>query len=230
MEKDENNVQESSPDQVVQVESTPTEPVAATTQEAVQNDAPFHNHPRFQELIEKVHQEKAEKEFLKQQLANLTQQRPQIEDDEDKNLDPQSRVFYQDLDKRMEKKAKKLVEQQVDQFKPVVNALMQENAKLREKLFRNEHTDVQRGSIEEQKIAKLISMGVAEDEAAWAVMGPKRVQAAGVKAQDKKVTTTQIKQQANLETSSVPKNSGLPPSKKSDFKDELKRRMQEAGL
>jgi hypothetical protein len=228
------NVSDSSPEQeqVVQTESTPVEHVEATTKEAVQQEeTPFHNHPRFQELIEKVREEKAEKEFYKQQIANLTQRNtPVIEEDEDKNLDPQTRVFYQDLDKRVERKARKLVDSQVEQIKPVVNALMQENAKLREKLFRNEHSDVPRGSVEEQKIAKLIAMGVSEDEAAWAIMGPKRAQVAQQKVQEKKVISTQVKQQANLENSSVPKTNGLPPSQKVSFRDALKRSMNEAGF
>jgi hypothetical protein len=223
--QDENIVPESSQEPAVQADSTPAEPVEATTQQAVQQEeVPFHAHPRFQELIETVRDLKNQNQFLSQQLN-----KPVQEEDEDKNLDPQTKVFYQELDKRVERKAKKLVDGQVEQFKPVVNALMAENAKLREKLFRNEHTDVIRGSVEEQKIAKLISMGVSEDEASWAIMGPKRVQSAGQKAQEKKVTTTQVKQQANLETSSVPKANGLP-QQKSSFRDDLKRRMQEAGL
>ena len=109
------------------------------------------------------------------------------------------------------------------QLEQGIGGLARENAKIREKMFRDSNKDVSANSEEERQIAQLISAGVPEDKAAWAVMGPKRVAEAERKGTKTTKATKEMKSRANVETQSIPAKSGIPTKK--SFREELKEKM-----
>jgi len=213
-------------------ESSTVESEEATSQEATQEqeqpvEPPFHEHPRWQQMQEEKARMAEEVAYLKGQQ----EARPGIpEVDPYAGQDPQTKVFYQDLDKRTNQAIEKAVQQERQQYQATLNALASQNAKIQEKLFRQDETDVKPNSPEENEIAVLIGQGVDPNKAAWAVMGPKRVESAKGAQKVATKSKTQQKAQANLETSGVPINSGLPSGEKIDFRADLDRRARELGI
>ena len=208
----------------VQADSSTAAPVEATTTKAEPDQAVPYD--RFKEVAE-------EKNYWREQamLANQRQQQPvQAEADPYANMDAQTKVFYQEMDKRAEKIAERKFAEKEKEYKATLDHLAMQNAKVQEKLFRNEQKDVLPGSREESEIANLIRMGLDPEKAAWAVMGPKRVESAGSTKQVKQQVKTQEKAQANLETASIPANHGIPQKEVLSFRDRLAGKMKEAGI
>jgi len=222
--------------QDVQVDSSPTEDVQsdssteaheeATSEQAEQEQEQQVPYDRFKEVND-------ERNYWREQFTQLTSksQQPKAEEsDPYASMDAQTRVFYQDLDKRIEKLADKKLTAKESEYKAALEALASQNAKIQEKLFRQEQVDVKPGSREEVEIANLIRLGVEPDKAAWAVMGQKRVELAKAGKQQQQQKKTQQKAQANLETGGIPSNSGVPTGERLSYRDDLDRRMKELGL
>jgi len=146
------------------------------------------------------------------------------------NLPAEQRLFMQEWSNAQKNEFKRMLDEKEGDYRSTIEALASQNAKIQEKLFRQEQADVRPGSQEENEIASLIRAGIDPDKAAWAVMGPKRVEAAksGKKTQSKE--KTQMKAKANLETGGIPSNSGIPTGEKLSYREDLNRRMKEAGL
>jgi len=236
--------QENANEEVVQpqdedVSSSETELAEPTAeegaQEEVKQDVPFHEHPRWQEL----QQERQELREQNQQLLQMiqqqaTQRQPITQEQKDEleaklvNLDPASREWMRDLYKDMHKITQKELQKAGQQFTEVINKQNQVIAELQEKDFRRTHQDIPMNSAEERQVADLIKKGIAPDQAAWAVMGPKRVQQAEQKGQAKKSQSTKAKQQANLETPSIAANA--PVEENIPFREALEREAKKSGL
>lgn len=211
--------------QDVNAESSTVAPVETPTPKVEQEQAVPYD--RFKEVTE-------EKNYWREQamLANQRQPQPvQAEPlDPYAGMDAQTRVFWQEVDKRTEVKIKAAKEEARREYQGGIEALALQNAKVQEKLFRTEQKDVVPGSPEEVEIAGLIRMGLDPEKAAWAVMGKKRVESAGSTRQVQKQNKTQEKAQANLETASIPANHGIPQKENLSFRDRLASKMQGAGL
>lgn len=209
----------------VNAESSTAAPVETTTSKVEQEQAVPYD--RFKEVAE-------EKNYWREQamLANQRQTQPVQAEPSDPyaGMDAQTRVFWQEVDKRTEVKIKAAKEEARREYQAGIESLALQNAKVQEKLFRTEQKDVVPGSREEVEIANLIRMGLDPEKAAWAVMGPKRVESAGNIRQVQKQNKTQEKAQANLETASIPANHGIPQKENLSFRERLAAKMQGAGL
>ena len=219
---EEQDVTESSPD-VVEEEQQLEEP---TSQEGVveEEKVPYSR-------LEKVSQRNQE---LERQNAYLQGQseRPQViqpETDPYAGItDPQTKVFYQDLDKRIEKKAMKIAEAEKAGILRQNEILTRQMASLQHKMFKEDNTDVKEGSQEEARIAQLVRTGaIGLDEATWAVMGPKRAGTTQRVTQAKQQKKVEMKAKANLATqTSIPASNGLPKGKEA-FREKMNILMQD---
>jgi len=217
------DIQDSSPEQDVNVDSSPqTEEQPAVSEPTEEQGAAEQRVPydRFKEVND-------EKKYWQQQAERLSQMvsqpaQPQEEADPYAQFqDPQTKLFYQEMDKRMVKLAKKIAEEEKAPIIRQNEILTQQLAQIQHKMFKTDNSDVVEGSPEEARIAQLISSGIPIQEATWAVMGPKRVaQAQGVK-QQKQQSKVEMKQKANLVTGSVPSQSGLPKNENVSFREKM---------
>ena len=229
--------EESSTQEDVESESSTDELSEATEEQAVQEEEKptFADHPAWQRQLE---ERRTADERASTAEANAAYWRGKAEAggsspeavDPDANLDPQTKVFYQDLDKRTQKAIDKARKEERAAAQVNFDALALQNAKIQERLFREDQKDVSPGSKEENEIAGLIRQGVDPNKAAWAVMGPKRVESAKSNKVVKQQNKTKLKAQANMETSGVQEGSGLPAGETVDFRSDLDRRMKESGL
>ncbi len=182
---------------------------------------------RFKEVADEKNywREQAMLNAQKQQAQPVSQEQT----DPYQGMDANTKVFWQEVDKRAEQTAEKLVAKREVEYRATIDALVMQNAKVQEKLFRNEAKDVVAGSPEEREIANLIRMGVDPNRAAMAVMGEKRIAAAKSEAQVKQQLKNQEKAKAAIDTPSMPVNNGLPTKEKLSFRETLARKMQAAG-
>jgi hypothetical protein len=218
-------IEESSTTEDVETESSTEEQSEATEEQAVPEEQQI-PYDRFKEVAD-------EKNYWRDKYAEATtrpQEAPSQEKDPLEGMDPQTKVFYQDLDKRTQVAINRARKEERVQYQAELDALRMSTAKVQERLFRQDQKDVAAGSKEEIEIAQFIRMGMDPDRAAWAVMGPKRVESAKSGKVIKQQNKTKMKAQANVETSGVQENSGLPSVEGLDFRDELDKRMKEQGL
>src|SRR3990167_4297521 len=222
--EDANNEQESSLDQNINdepQESSPVDHVEPTTKEGGQ-EVPFHKHPRWLELQQEKELARKEAEYWREQAmskpAPVVHHSP-VQDERDpyEGIDAQTRVFYQELDKRNKKLVDQAIKEKENQFAQIFQTQQEAIASLQVKTFQQENKDINPGSAEESRIARLVRGGVSLEEATWAVMGPKRVKEAESKGNIKKTITKENKIKANLETDSMPANHGIPEKNSMSF-------------
>ena len=215
--------EESSTSEDVETESSTEEQSEATEEQAAPEEQII-PYDRFKEVNE-------EKNYWRDKFAEQATKVPEAPVvDPNANFDPQTKVFYQDLEKRTQKAITEALATKEKEYQVKIDALAMQNAKVQERLFRQDQKDVVQGSKEETEIAGLIRQGMDPNRAAWAVMGPKRVEAAKSNKVTKQQNKTKLKAQANVETSGVPQNSGLPPPEGLNFRNDLDRRMKESGI
>lgn len=216
------NLEESSASSEVQEndtqESLPVESVEATTQEATQKEnPPFNEHPRWKELLE-------EREYYKQQLAALIQKPNQqvvapVEQDHYAGMSKEEREFYQNIERIAERKASAMLAQKEVAFKQELDQTRQILATVAYERFQSKHPDVVANSPEEAHIAKLYSNGYSLDDAYKVAMFDRLQSQKKAQVAVQKKQTIQNKMAANLETSSISQNSGLPQGKKQNFRE-----------
>ena len=219
---------DSSPATDVTTESSTVAPVETTTSKVEQEKVVPYD--RFKEVAD-------EKNFWREQASILANQRqqPSVQQpleptDPYVGMDAQTRVFYQEMDKRAEKIAERKIAEKEKGYQSTIDALLLQTAQIQEKLFRNDAKDVVVGSPEEREIANLVRAGLDLEKATWAVMGAKRVESAKTSKQTQHAIKTLEKDKANLDISSMPANHGIPTKDKLNFREDLNRRMQGAGL
>jgi len=240
-EKQDVNASEPSAEEVQDVnleESSTTELEEATSQEAVQEVAEETEeveeiqqvpYDRFKEVNEEI----TRLQDLVQTLAqrqNQGETPKEVESDPYAGMTPEEVAFYRNSDMRTKKliqeEAKKLSAPLVQQNQAIAKKL----SMIMEKDFRKSNEDVLPDSKEEQQISQLISQGVAPDQAAWAIMGPKREASAKSQKQVKQQKKVKQKAQANLETQGIPQNNGLPNKAQPSFREDLDAQFKAAGL
>ena len=146
--------------------ATPKEAEQEVQEEQQETEqAPFNQHPRFQELI-------AEKNYFKQMAERLSQQSQQPiqqpTQDPDAGKTAEERVFWQQVDERADRRA----EAKLARLSPVLEAARMELAQMKVAQFRASHPDIKSNSPEEMMIAEKIQAGYNPDDAYWAVKGP----------------------------------------------------------
>ncbi len=213
----------------VQAESSPavveeqTEQVAEpTVQKGTEKVVPY---DRFKEIND-------EKNYWRQHAERLAQQKPvepQVEVDPYAQFqDPQTKLFYQEMDKRMERLAKKVAEEEKAPIIRQNEILTAQLAQIQHKMYKEGNDDVPEGSPEEAKIAQYVSMGMPIEDATWAVMGKQRVAKVETLKQQKTQQKVEMKAKANLPTTtSVPQQSGLPERKLS-FRELMAKAIEDA--
>lgn len=192
-------------------DSSQEAPVEATTNEAVQGEqeVPFNQHPRFQELIE---ERNYYKDLAKKAVERPIMAQPQQAQQEDEyaGMSQEEKQFFQKIEKIAERKAHKIVEEKEEGVRRELNETRQILATVAYERFQAKHPDVPPNSPEEAQIAQLYQRGYSLDDAYKVAMFDKvknqKVQAAQVKSNQ----TVQKKIAANMETSSIPASSGLP--------------------
>ena len=212
-------------------ESSQAAPVETTTQKVEQAtpEVPFNEHPRWQEIME-------ERKFLREQLAiansrQVAQQPAQaIEADPYAGMDAETKTFYQNLDKRNEAIIKKAVAEKEVEFKRELSETKQILATVAYERFQSKHPDVSPNSPEEAAIAKLYSRGYALDDAYKVAMFDKMQNQKVQQAQVKKTQTIQNKVAANVETSTIPANSGLPQGKKQSIREYVEEQIRKGSI
>jgi len=215
MNEQEQDVQEvdSSPQEVEEVESSTTDQeqtvdTESTVEEEGTTDENRVPYDRFKEVND-------EKNYWRQQAERLSTPQPVAPKEEadpyQQYQDPQTKLFYQEIDKRMDKRARVIADEAKAPIIRQNEILTQQIASLQHDKFKDDNADVMEGSPEEARIAQLISSGIPINEATWAVMGPKRVAKAGTVKQQKQNKKVEMKAKANLPTAnSVASNNGLP--------------------
>lgn len=221
---------ESSPVEDVNSDSSTEGLEEATSQEADQSDSEQKVPLERFRTVTSENQHLREQNNLLIQNQQQVQTTQQVEVDPDINATPETKVFYQDMARRNQKQIDAAISKAEVRHKQVVDNLTVQNARIQEKLFRQEQSDVVAGSKEEQEIAQYISMGIPPDKAAMAVMGDKRITTAKSEKVTKQQIKTQQKAQANLESNGIPTNSGMPSGQKLSFRETLDAKMKLAGI
>lgn len=219
----------SSPEAQQQAQETQTPPAeqgviqeqSQQQQQVAQPEPPFHEHPRFKEIVD-------EKNYWREMALRLQQptqqqlppQQPQV-----MGNTPEEREFWKQVDDRARIQAEKIRQE----TQPQIQAAQAEFARMKVVEFRRGHPDIKPNSSDEIEIAGLIRTGYDPDHAYWAVMGPRGVQTAKQQGAQEVKQQMQVKRQANVEGQGVPSQSGLP-SQKLSFRDDVDKRMREAGI
>lgn len=202
----------------VEQESSPAAPAEAPAQQAEQTEAPFHEHPRWKQVLE-------ERDFLKQQLAAAINRpaapvaAPQIQEDPYAGMTPEEKAFYAKVEEIAERKANKIVSEKETIVRKELDETRQMTAMIAYERFQAKHPDVTPGSQEEVAIANLYNRGYSLEDAYKVAMFDKIQQGKVTQAQVKKVQTIQQKLAANVETSGIPASSGMPPAKKMSIRE-----------
>jgi len=221
-------IEESLPSEDVNEEEQSTSELEeATSQEAAQEEQTV-PYDRFKEVIdERNHLRELSRNFAERKQQGETVQ--QIEDDPYKGMDAETEKFYRDLDKRTQRQVETTAKKIAAPIMKENEAIKRQLSVILEKDFRKANEDVPMNSKEEGEIAALIRMGVDPEKAAWAVMGPKRVESAKTVKKQQTKEKVQKKAEANLESGGIPAQNGLPQTKL-DFRDDLDKQFREAGL
>lgn len=204
----------------VSQESSPAALAEAPAQQAVQekSEVPFHEHPRWKELME-------EREYYKQQLAAAINRpvvatTPQaVEQDPYAGMTPEEKAFYQRIEQIAEKKAQKIAAEKEELVRREINENRQIMATIAYERFQAKHPDVIPNSLEETQIAQLYQRGYSLEDAYKVAMFDKVQQQKVAAAKTVQTQKVQAKAAANVETSTIAANSGLPPQKKLNMRE-----------
>ena len=210
-----------------QAESHPAAP-ADTTAKKVEQEPPFHEHPRWKQLME-------EREYLRQQNQQLMEfaqksQQIQSQPQRDPTIDmtPEEKAFWDKNRQFIRQEAESIVKPREELFQREIIELKQMNVALVAQNFFREHQDIKRGSIEESKIADLFRRGIDLDTAYETVTAPLKAkqEVETVRKQFQTKQTEKIK--ANVETSTVAE--GIPRKDTRSFRQRLSDDLTKAGF
>lgn len=185
-------------------ESSAAAPEEATSTEAEQGkEVPFHEHPRFKEVID-------EKNYWKEMAMKLVPvaeqlQKPKVDEpDPYANLSLEEKEFWRKVESVAEKKAMRIADEKTKQFSLEQQVVRQQLAQIAYQKFKETHPDVKAGSPEENAIAVKVRQGYSLDDAYQVVMGPKMLEKYKRESETRKQQKTQQKVAANLESSGLP--------------------------
>jgi len=211
--------------QDVDSESSTEDLAEPTAEEGGQEEenVPFHEHPRWKEVQADKEKAVAEAQYYRGQAEmakTIPQQQQQAPVDRYAGMDAQTKLFYQEADKRTEE----IVQAAVNRAKTEMGGVVQRQAEtigeLQAKAYHQENSDIPKDSPEEREIIQKLGKGYTLEDATWSVMGPKRMQEAQRKGTIRKEEKKVMKSKANLATNTLTAEK-VPGSKKS-FRDSLK--------
>ena len=205
---------ETTPVQDVKTESSSESTAEATAQKAV--ETPFHEHPRFKELVQEKNQLKEMNERLQQQafeLVNRTQNpQQQIQEQIVEAKTPEEKTFWELVHKvakveaeKTRKDAEKIYQSEIQGYQKMVGTVIADR-------FIEKNPEIEKGSENMKQIihksqeftARGFDITESLEMAKRYVMFDKIGEMAVQKSREKEKQKTQQKQQAVLETNSVP--------------------------
>lgn len=209
---------ESSPVTDAQVASSTAEvqPAEGTAQKPVEpkEEPPFHEHPRFKELISEKRELQEQNKQLLETLRSMPRQEQAavIEQKEYLANTPEEKEFWRTVEATADRLATKKIAEKEKQFSAQIGAVYKQVGAIAAKEFLKDHPDVKRESDDLKDIVALSSQrGLDLDEAYKIVMFDKAQQLAVEKEKTKQQQNVKARQAANVETSSIPHNSIIKP-------------------
>lgn len=224
---------ESSPTPDVIQDPSPDAHVEATTPKAEPEkvETPFHEHPRWKEMIEErnYYRDLAMKAVEATKQPVMTPPEP----DPYSGYTPEQRAFWEEIDKRADHRAKRILEEKEKEYKAAIDRTNMEVATFHYERFIKDHPDVEPNSPEGREMAANVAIfrrnGLSPNEALERsyriVYFPKLKSEMESKLKVKKEEKIKEKESANVETSSIPSNSGLPQKKKQSIREYLVEQM-----
>jgi len=233
-----NTEQETSPvpdEEIVDSSTTEIQDEEATSQKATEE--PFHEHPRFRQLIDEKNELKQEVQQLRQHVLDSSKPKEPQEDPYEQFADEEQKRLAKQWDKHITEVARKaaaeerkLAEGELDVYRRMVGGVIAKD-------FIKSHDDVKKGSPEMVEITKKaqiyarsgMDLGDALEDAYKVVMSEQHVQNAAEKAQKKQQQKTKEKIAANVETSGVSQDK-LSGSEPATLEDAFKKAEKEMGI
>lgn len=215
-------------------DSQPVAPVETPTPK-VEQEKPFHENPRFKEVIDQKNLALQQAEYWRQQaehamgLAKSAQPVPQP-------VDPYANVSSDEREgiRKVAEIARREALAVASEKEVILSKELQEQKVMTQALiyrdFQNRHPDVIPNSPEENRIAEFYRQGIPLDTAYETVFAPIKAQRAIEEERKKYTTKTQQKVQANLETASVAPSNGIPTKTKTDFRSFVASKGKEMGV
>jgi hypothetical protein len=213
-----------------EAQSVQQESQAPTAQqgETQEQNVPFNQHPRFQELIE-------ERNYYREQLSNLIQQRqqqpqqPQQAPQEIGNT-PEEREFWRMQRQIAREEAMKVASEKEKEISNSIAILTQEITSTRLQDFRNRHPDIKPNSPEERAIAEKVAQRIPLEDAYRIVMYDKKIAEAGKQGVQQSKQQMEAKKQANVEQNSIPPIAVPPTKEKLTLRQRIEKNAKEMGF
>lgn len=194
------------------------------TQEKVVEAAkepPFHEHPRFKELITEKNELKEFNQKLQNQLLEITKApamsfQQKVEDKLYSANTPEEREFWQTVERVAESKIERVRQEERNRYEGEMKSLQSMVGRTLANDFMKNHPDVEKGSPEMEKIVvkahKMAQTGAIDlhealEDSYRAVMFDRVQEKAVAKHKEQIKVKTKEKEKANVETSTVPANS-----------------------
>ena len=228
---DANTEQESSTVQDENTESSPVQSEETPSPKVTEKEPPFHEHPRFKELVE-------EKNNLQRQLVDLAnkaltpqQNQAQIEQKVYDAKTPEEKAFWEQVEKVADSISAKRERKLRDELDAEKKVIYTQTGQLLANEFLKVHPDIKKGSSELKEIVDTArNKGLDLDEAYKLVMFDKQVEAVAARKQEKTQEVIKNKVAANLETKTIPKNALKEKEKERSLSDVLDEQLKESGL
>lgn len=212
----------------------PDAPVETPTPK-VEQETPFHEHPRWKERQAELERERQEKAYWQQQaqkaleIANRSTTHHVPEEDPLAGVSPEERQAWERIQKLARIEAEKIVKSKEEIFNREIQQTREHVVALAYQDFQRKHPDVTPNSPEEIEIAKRVKQGYPLEDAYKIVMFDRNAQRAANQVKQQVNDKTKQKMAANLETSTIPQNSGIPQQKKQSFRDSTEELLRKAG-
>jgi hypothetical protein len=245
MEELKSAIQESLPENVtpeslptdVNKDVTPDSSKAApevTPSPKVEQEVPFHEHPRWKEIRERERVASERADRLERQLMEVSNRlsTPQAKDPEE-GLAPEEKAFWaksrqiaREEAQRVKQETEPLVQRELQEQRMLVSSLMYER-------FQQQHPDVKPGSEEENSIAQKVRSGYSLEDAYNLVTYPQKLksatEAARKQVEEEIQRKTKQKIAANLEGTGVSSNSPIQSKPRVSIKDLVDHHLAQEG-
>lgn len=192
--------QDSSPEVLEETPSSKVEQV---------KEVPFNEHPRFKEVIE---EKNYWKEAAMKALDRVSTPQPVSvpEYDPFSDVTAEEKPFFERVDKMVESKARKLIEEKERIFRQELDRTRVMTADMMYRNFLKENPDVVPNSPEEKQIAQLVAGGYPLEHAKKIVMFDANARRQVQQTKGKTIEKTKQKSEANLERSTTAPVNGIP--------------------
>lgn len=204
-----------------------------TSEEGVEKEVPFHQHPRFKELVDQKNEAKQQADLLQQKLLELTDKaltRKEPSEDPYADLDGESKRWLKQRDVQVEEIARRVAAEERKKAEVEIQMVRNEYGKVAAQQFLSGHPDVNKGSDELRTIVnKAREIGGNLDDAYKIVMFEKNGEAAARRATQKKQQQIKEKLAANVETKGT-SDKGLKPKGPEDFDSAFLEAEKELGI